>query len=220
MIRRQVDGEWRLITQHDHAIPSRQQAGQVGERGYEAPQPAAGRGIAMHDCGWPLHDDAGPTLNPKGQPLDVFESPPHVAAMVWPESARRAAAEDAYAGLLVSLHVLSLSVLATTPTAVVHEKFDLSDSATRFEVNKFQQQQIELQEDLRRTPGLRTDEPRRFGLAERSDDPRERQLTYDFRLLQAMDKLSLNICCTNPPAEMVEPLLTHPGGPDRPLAVK
>jgi len=103
---------------------------------------------------------------------------------------------------------------------VVHERFDTSDAGIRFEVNKFQQQQIELQEELRRRLGLRVDEPRRFGLAEQSRDPRERQLVFDFRLLQAMDKLSLSICCTKPPFDALEPLLTEPGGANRPIKVR
>jgi hypothetical protein len=221
MIRKQVGGEFWLIKQDDHARLAAQLAGHVGGRAYDAPAPSAVRGIALHDCGWPVHDDVEPTLSPQGLPLDVFETPRHIAMRVWSESSRRAAEEpDAYAALLVSLHTLSLSAYATTPsTTVAHEKFDMSDATNRFEVNKFQQQQIELQETLRRTLGMRIDEPRRFGLAEQSDDPRERQLIFDFRLLQAMDKLSLSVCCTKPPFQTLEPLLTRPAGANRPIKV-
>src|SRR5688500_14994524 len=155
MIRKHVGGEFWLVTQNDHAILAAQLAERVGGRGYQAPVPSAVRGIALHDCGWPLHDDDGPTLNPQGFPLDVFESPRHIAMRVWSEGARRAARDgDAYAALLVSLHTLSLSVYATSPTPLTHEKFDMSDATNRFEVNKFQQQQIELQEELRRALGM------------------------------------------------------------------
>jgi hypothetical protein len=220
MIRKHVRDEFWLIAQHDHALLAGELARRVGARGYAAPSDGAVRGIALHDCGWPAHDEA-PTLNKHGLPLDVFETPPHIGLRVWSEGARRAAREsDPYAALLVSLHTLSLSVYATTPSPLVHERFDMSDATNRFEVNKFQQQQIELQEELRRRLGMRVDEPRRFGLAEQSRDPRELQLTFDFRLLQAMDKLSLSVCCTKPPFEALEPLLTAPGGTDRPIRVR
>ena len=220
MIRKHVGDEFWLVGQHDHALLAAQFADQVGGRGYEAPAPSAVRGVALHDCGWPVHDDDGPTLNPQRLPLDVFETPRPVAMRVWSEGSRRAAqGDDAYAALLVSLHTLSLSVYATTPTTIAHEKFDMSDAVDRFEVNKFQQQQIELQEALRRTLGMRVDEPRRFGLAEQSGDARERQLIFDFRLLQAMDKLSLSVCCTEPPFATIEPVLTKPDGANRPIKV-
>jgi hypothetical protein len=218
MIRRHVADEFWLIAQHDHALLSGHLAEQIGGGEFERPAPRAIRGIALHDCGWPLHDDEAPTLNERGQPLDVFESTPEVAMLVWPASARRAAHDDPYAGLLVSLHVLSLSVIATTPAASVpNSRFDTGDARARFQVNQFQQQQIELQESLREQLGMRIDEPRRYGLAEQSTDPRERQLIYDFRLLQAMDKLSLSICCSKTPFDAIEPLPAHPDGPDRPL---
>lgn len=220
MIRKHVGNEYWLIAQHDHALLAGELARRVGARGYAAPSDSAVRGIALHDCGWPLHDDE-PTLNEKGLPLDVFETPPPIGLKVWSEGARRAAREpDAYAALLVSLHTLSLSVYATTPSPIVHERFDMSDATNRFEVNKFQQQQIELQEELRRRLGMRVDEPRRFGLAEQSREPRERELIFDFRLLQAMDKLSLSICCTTPPFEALEPLLTEPDGEYRAIDVR
>ena len=221
MIRKHVGEEFWLIAQHDHALLAAELAQHVGGRGYAAPSPSALPGIALHDCGWPMHDEEAPTLNKNGLPLDVFETPPQVGLRVWSEGARRAAEEaDAYAALLVSLHTLSLSVYATTPSPVTHERFDTSDPGIRFDVNKFQQQQIELQEELRRRLGLRVDEPRRFGLAEQSRDPRERQLVFDFRLLQAMDKLSLSICCTKPPFETLEPLLTEPDGVNRRVKVR
>jgi hypothetical protein len=58
---------------------------------------------------------------------------------------------------------------------------------------------------------MHTDTPLRLGLAENSSDPREHTLEFDFRLLQAMDKLSLCICCTKPPFAKVEPLMDRPG---------
>src|SRR5436190_20287937 len=110
MIRRQVGDEFWLFAQHDHALLSGRLAEQFGNERFavSAQRESVIRGVSLHDSGWPLHDEQ-PTLNKEDQPLDVFESPPHVGLTVWAESSRRATAADPYAGLLVSLHGLSLS---------------------------------------------------------------------------------------------------------------
>ena len=84
MIRRHVADEFWLIAQHDHALLSGHLAEQIGGGEFERPAPRAIRGIALHDCGWPLHDDEAPTLNERGQPLDVFESTP-LFQKLWPK---------------------------------------------------------------------------------------------------------------------------------------
>jgi hypothetical protein len=220
MIRRRVGDEFFLITQHDHALLSGELARHVGNKLFEpARSPSAILGMELHDCGWPLHDDE-PTLNEQGLPLDVFESTRPIALKVWEASAERAAERDDYAALLVSLHVLSLSVNASSATQQKHEKFDVSEAKTRFEVNRFQHNQIERQEQLRRKLGLSTDVPLRHGLAEESSDPRERTLHFHFRLLQAMDQVSLALCCTQPPSDQIRPVLTQPGGKQMTLRVR
>ena len=211
MIRRRVGDEFWLIPQHDHAILSGELARHFGNTRCAKPQATTSvLGVSLHDCGWPIHDEC-PTLNEKGFPLDVFETSPQIGLNVWTESAKRAAAQDPYAGLLVSLHSLSLSALATSQV-FDNEQFDVSNARVRFEVNKFQHLQIEMQENLRRQLGMHTDIPLRLGLAENSSDPREHALEFDFRMLQAMDKLSLCICCTKPPFAQVEPVMDYPGG--------
>jgi hypothetical protein len=219
MIRREVGDEYWLIAQNDHAVLSGQLAEQFGGAGIQSPSRAAITGIAMHDAGWPLHDEA-PTLNNDHIPIDVFESRREVALKVWTASAQRAAVVDPYAGLLVSLHSLSLSIFASTQTSFKHEKVDMSDPRTRFDLNKFQHGQIELQEKLRAQLGMRTDLPLRNGLAEDSADRGEQQLIFDFRLLQALDKISLAICCTKPPFPKIEPLLLKPATQPISLSVR
>src|SRR3982751_2326827 len=222
MIRRRVDDEFWLFTQHDHALLAGQLAEEFGNHAFAAPDPrdATIRGVAMHDCGWPLHDDE-PTLNNKHEPLDVFETPPHVGLKVWSEASRRAAELDPYAGLLVSLHSLSLSMFAMSPDrTVANEKWDATDPRTRFEANQFQHAQLELQETLRRRLGLRTDLPTQGGIVTApTEDPRELALRFNFRLLQAMDKISLCVCCTEPPFTKIEPLETQPGHAPQSLRV-
>jgi hypothetical protein len=214
MIRREDGGDFLLIAQHDHALLAGQLAEQFGNGDFATPEPRdkAVRGVALHDCGWPLHDDE-PTLNAQGLPSDVFETTRPVALKVWTASADRAAAEEPYAGLLTSLHVLSLSVFATSETSFAHEKFDLDNPQDRFAVIKFQQHEIARQEELRMRLGLRTDRPQHHsGLAKQGNQRAEDQLQFNFRMLQAMDAISLAACCTAPPMSQTQDVFRQPGG--------
>jgi hypothetical protein len=126
-----------------------------------------------------------------------------LATQIWSESSVRAAEQDPYPGLLVSLHGLHLSLIAQQ-RAARHTAHEL------FEVNKFQHRQIELQETLRPRVGLRTDLPLTHGLAPSRTSAAEDKLLFDFRLLQAMDRLSLAACCSETLLDSVE-LLAGPG---------
>jgi hypothetical protein len=217
MIRRQVESEWFLITQDDHARLSGELAAHVGNQLFDQPKSVESfiRAVAMHDSGWPLHDDE-PTLNGAGEPMDVFETTPEIGLRVWAASAERAVAADEGAGLLVSLHSLALSVQATSGATIgsAHKQrsFDMANPTHRFEVNKFQHRQVELQEDLRKRLGLAADLPLRQGLAIESELPAEQEIVFQFRLLQALDSLSLAICCTKPPVGQIRPVLARRGG--------
>jgi hypothetical protein len=215
MIRREDDdGEFLLIAQHDHALIAGELAEQFGNAQFAAPDPREStvRGVSLHDCGWPLHDDE-PTLNKDGLPSDVFETTRPVAIKVWTASADRASAEDPYAGLLTSLHVLALSVFATSQTSFAHEKFDMDNPQDRFAVVKFQQHEIARQEELRQRLGLRTERPQHHsGLAKQGNQKAEDQLQFNIRMLQAMDAISLAACCTTPPMQQTQDLFRRPGG--------
>lgn len=208
MIRHRHGSEFFLFTQHDHALLSGRLAESISGAPLAKPSPQAIAGIGLHDCGWPLHDDA-PTLNPKHEPLHVFETPPAIATRVWSASARRAANQGPYSGLLVSLHVLNLSLMSQASHRA---------PADVFELNKFQHAQIELQEELRPRVGLRIDVPRNRGLAAPGTDAEEDLLLFDFRLLRAMDTLSLALLCSEDLSISMEGLLSRPGG--APLAMK
>jgi hypothetical protein len=218
MIRRHVGNEHWLITQHDHALISGELAEQIGNSHFAPPSSCSAiLGAALHDCGWVVHDDE-PTLNGKGFPIDVFETTRDIGLRVWEESADRAAARDDYAGLLVSIHSLSLSVFVTEQAPISGSRWDMADPRARFEINRFQHKLIELQESLRQRLGLRTDRPLKHGLADDSPDAREQKLTCDFRWLQAMDRLSLAICCTTPPFGSMEPV--HPRAGSRTTTIR
>ena len=211
MIRHHRGNEFLLIRQDDHAQLSGRFATHLGNERFAPPSPYEETvdGIALHDCGWPLHDDA-PTLNAKGQPLHVLESPMAVVLPVWAESARRAAADKGpYTALLVSLHQLALSSIAKTNDPTPHER--AQNQRELFELSKFQHRQIEHQEDLRRQLGMRTDVPLNQGLAQRGVSPAEDLLLFNFNLLKAMDRLSLDLCCSEDLFPKIEGVFPRPG---------
>ena len=221
MIRRRFElpsgeAEFRLITQDDHARLAGQLAAALGNEPFA---PISGRrailGVAMHDAGWPLHDEA-PELSDQGLPADVFETTVQRGVTVWEASAARAEAADPYAGLLVSIHVHRLAARFD------REEANLSNRE-RFWLIRFRNDQAQRQLRLRSALGLNSDRPLDHGLALPNDataaaDLGEQQLAFDFRILQAMDLLSLCICCTDPPVAEVA-LLERPGGAARALSV-
>jgi hypothetical protein len=221
MIRRHVGNEWWLIAQHDHALLAGELARHLGGGFMHAPlTDDAIAGISLHDCGWPgVHDDS-PTLNDRRQPADVFETPLALGLRIWRESSSRALAEAGeYAGLLVSLHSLSLSAHAAGRSGLPARPQAPADLKLQFELNKFQHAEIEQQELCRKQLGMRLDVPLTLGLATESIEPAERQLAFDFHWLQAMDQLSLDLCCTHPPFPTIAHVLASPAGGDLHLTV-
>src|SRR6266699_1809983 len=133
MIRRRVGDSFFLFAQDDHARWCGELAGHYGNKHFSRPEPfeKTVRAVALHDCGWPLHDRR-PTLNKDGLPLHVVETPLKIALEIWTAGVEAVAAEEAYTQLLVSLHVMGLSGFAAQN---VHDRMEM------FELNKFQQRQ-------------------------------------------------------------------------------
>ncbi len=209
MIRRSVGEQFLLIPQHEHAQLSGRLAQHLGNAAFDEPDPYEPtiRATGDHDCGWPVHDEQ-PTLNSNGLPTDVFESPLPMALRLWAEAVNRVAGAGAYAQLLVSLHVLSLSSYAARNPHTPREIFEL---------NQFQHQQVEIQTTLRRQLGLATDIPVRLGLAVREDLPAEQQLKRNHGILQAMDRVSLALCCSHVPFDGVDSVVFRNGQSPRRL---
>jgi hypothetical protein len=212
MIRRQRHDQFVLMGQHDHALLSGQLARYWGNSHFAPPVPweAVCDACGWHDCGWTEHD-AAPTLNARGLPLDVFEPPVLLALQAWSASVDRVQAKfGPYVALLVSLHGLGLSA------------FSAGNEHTRpemFEINKFQHQQAERQESLRRQLGLRTDLPLRLGLARDGADVQEDALAYNYQVLQVVDRLSLSLLCQEVVFPQIQGVRSSPGGPTRCLSV-
>lgn len=211
MIRHQAGSSYLLVTQNDHAFLSGQLAREIGNERFAAPDPFEPTitGITLHDCGWPLHDDA-PTLNKRQLPLHVFETPPLLAVRVWSASVDLACERDAYAGLLVSLHVLRLSDIAVRNAADPTQRTRLPQEL--FALNKFQHHEIERQADLRSRLGLRTDCPLQLGLAAPGASEADDRLRFNSRLLQLTDMVSLALCCSELPFPKLDGLPSRPGG--------
>jgi hypothetical protein len=218
MIRHARGDSFLLIKQHDHALLSGRFAERIGNAMFAPPTPFRETvdGIALHDCGWPLHDDDAPTLNGKGFPLHVLESPMSLATRVWTESARRAAEKHPYTGLLVSLHVTALSSYARSQNPIPHER--AKNPGEHFLLNKFQQAQFDLQERLRKKLGMRTDLPLHHGLAEAGVDETEDLLIFDYNLLKTMDRISLDLCCSEDLFSQIEDVYPRPG--ESPVTIK
>src|SRR5690348_13269881 len=148
MIRHRHGDQFLLFTQDDHARLSGALARRWGNLQFARPSPfePVVEAVAMHDSGWPMHDQQ-PTLNGQGLPLHVFETPVHISTPVWSESVRLACERGDYCGLLVSLHVMALSALAQSHYSDPAKRIQFAREL--FELNKFQQNQIETQETLR-----------------------------------------------------------------------
>jgi hypothetical protein len=209
MIRRDAGHDFLLITQTDHAALAAELARHFGNSKFTRASPQSIAATGLHDAGWPLHDDQ-PTLNDRWHPLDVFEVPRAIALQVWTASADRAVEVDPYAGLLVSLHSLSLSILPHASPQGKGESFDVQKMHDQFAINKFQHREVERQEHLRRQLGFNPDLPLKLGLADAKGSAKDDQLRFDFRLLQVMDLLSLCLCCSKPPQEQSGEVLRSP----------
>lgn len=214
MIRRTTGTDFWLITQQAHADAAAVLAGHFGHDrdGLYAPPADRDRfrqAVSLHDAGWePI--DADLPLNAAGLPLDVFDERRFdLSARIGLDSARRAAAVDPYAGLLTSLHFCRFSR-------------EPADSAEQFAMLEYQQDQAELQDELRQALGLSQDDPdftTDAGLAVDPADPREHGITADFRRLRACDMLSLCACRTDLPTKRIGPVPRSDAGRSLPIEV-
>jgi hypothetical protein len=199
-----------LIRQTDHARLAADLARNLGTLPYESPQPPELflHAVALHDAGWDSHDDA-PTLSSQGYPRDVFEMPRQLALELWSAAPDAAAPHGPWTQLLISLHILGLSahMVANLPAS----PDDLTPHE-RFALNRFQHREIERQDHLRQLLRLSVDLPRYVGLVDPNTSPDEDRLRHQLRWLQAMDVLSLAICCTSIPVSTAE-IHPAPGSP-------
>ncbi len=210
MIRRRIGDRFFLISQHEHALLSGRLASHFGNAFFDRPVPMAQtiEAVSMHDCGWREHDNR-PTLSACGHPYDVFETPLETALDAWSRAGPMLEGATPYARLLVSLHVMGLSGFAAQVSR---------SRRADFQINRFQHGEAERQELLRRQLNMRLDVPLKLGLAVLPGIAEEEQLRRNHMILQAMDRLSLVICCHQTPFTQIEGIVPREGA--RPLTLR
>lgn len=209
MLRMESETGWWLITHPDHARLAGEFATAWGNESFRRPEPRARvlKGIARHDDGWAARD-AHPSITRQGKPsafsielvgkYSAFEEIDLADYLAVRERAvQLVAEEDAYAGLLISMHTYNLLTAHADRSTIAPAGLVLLD--------EFLERQREYQGELRST--ITADE----SLAE--DEKLERTILEHFRLLQACDNLSLLTCVAyGAPAHLLHPLPMTDGG--------
>jgi hypothetical protein len=172
MLVRDAGDAWQIVLQTDHADLSGQLAAAWGGPGFARPEPfeSVVRAAARHDDGWATWEQQ-PRLGPDGAPQSFFTVPAAVHLAFYRAGVEVVQDEDAYAGLLVSMHMTGLyrqryGVMPTPPREL--------DDETRALVDAFVRQEEGRQEAL--CSALEVDDARRW---------------TNYALLQAFDVVSL-----------------------------
>ena len=203
MLRLETESGWWLITHVDHANLAGAFAAKWGNHLFRSPEPRANvlKSITRHDDGW-LTRDAMPQITRAGKPsafsvelvgkysaFEEIDLRDYLA--VRDQAVRMIAEEDAYAGILVSMHTYNLLTERADRATIAPEQLPLLDS--------FLERQKELQQEL--SERIATDAsitPEQAG---------DQAILDHFRLLQATDNLSLLACVDyREPATLLHPL--------------
>jgi hypothetical protein len=193
MLRLESKTGWWLVTHVDHARLAADFAEHWGNELFLSPEPRTRvlRGIMVHDNGWAARDGS-PQITRQGKPsafsselvgkYSAFEEIDLLDYLAVRDSAvRLIAKEDPYAAILVSMHTYNLLTQRADRSTIATEQLPWLDS--------FLAGQRRLQEELYQSiladPDLTADEVR----GTRIED--------HFRLLQAVDNLSLLSCVSH-----------------------
>lgn len=149
-------------------------------------------------------------LDESGFPLDDDAVPLAVSFAAWSAAAEAAAGQNAYAGLLVACEALGLSALQA---GRVPPRGAARAQRFSFDVNRFQNRMIELQETLRRSLGLRIDRPLRLGLADGWTNVDEDALRFDLRWLEAAGTIATAVIRSIPRDTQTGPVFRRPKDP-------
>lgn len=208
MLRMESETGWWLITHPDHARLAGAFAAAWGNDVFRKPEPRTRvlHGIARHDDGWAARD-AHPSITRQGKPsafstdlvgkYSAFEEIDIEDYLAVRDRAVRIVAEqDAYAGLLISMHTYNLLTEHADRTTIAPEGLALLDH--------FLERQREYQRKLHASIA---------GDPELSAEQRtEEMIAEHFRLLQACDNLSLLSCVAyDSPAHLLHALPLNDG---------
>jgi hypothetical protein len=208
MLRMVSETGWWLITHPDHARLAGDFAAAWGNEDFRRPEPRVRvlKGIARHDDGWAARD-AHPAITRQGKPsafstelvgeYSAFEEIDLAEYLAVREQAVRIVAdEDAYAGLLISMHTYNLLTEHADRSTIAPENLPALDA--------FLDRQRTYQNRLRAAIA-----------ADRSllpEEKTEEKILEHFRLLQACDNLSLLTCVAySAPGHLLHPLPLNNG---------
>lgn len=190
MLRLETEDGWWLITHPDHARLAGAFARHWGNAEFARPEPRASvlHAIDVHDDGWAARD-ANPSVTREGKPAafshelvgkySAFEEIDLADYLAVRESAvEKVEAQDAYAALLVSSHTVNLLTQRADRSTIRPQQLPLLDNF----LDRQEARQIRLRDDLR-AGGM-------FAVDSVTDSCIDR----NFKLLQAMDNLSLLSC--------------------------
>ena len=208
MLRMETETGWWLITHPDHARLAGDFAAAWGNAEFRRPEPRTRvlKGIACHDNGW-AERDAHPSITRQGKPsafstelvgkysaFEEIDIEDYLA--VRDRAVRMIAEEDAYAGLLISMHTYNLLTAHADRSTIPPEGIVLLD--------EFLERLRAYQEGLR--AAIAADAS--LSAEETSED----RVLEHFRLLQACDNLSLLTCVAfDAPANLLHPLPRNDG---------
>jgi len=209
MLRMESETGWWLITHPDHARLAGDFAAAWGNARFRQPEPRARvlKGIACHDDGW-ADRDAQPTITRQGKPsafstelvgkYSAFEEIDIEEYLAVRERAVRTVAEDdAYAGLLISMHTYNLLTDHADRSTISADELKLLDVF----LDRLRAYQGELRAAIALDSSLTAGEKS------------EQEILEQFRLLQACDNLSLLACVAyRSEAHLLHPLPLNDGG--------
>lgn len=192
MIRRPTEGGFYLIAQQDHARLSGQLAEYWGSDHWPAPRPreAVLAAIHHHDDGWPRHDQQ-PTLDDEQLPTDFYKMSPDWDLKLWSGSIEQASDKGGpMGGLIVSWHFCALAdLLPIDPND--RNMLNQRDAFKQAE----QQRRARFCDELGLSKTMANAEPA-------PQTEADREAVYNFRVLRAVDWLSLVLCADELPEEM------------------
>ncbi|MDP9051076.1 MAG: DUF3891 family protein [Acidobacteriota bacterium] len=208
MLRIESDTGWCLITHPDHARLAGDFAAAWGNEQFRKPEPRARvlKGIACHDDGWAARD-AHPSVTRQGKPsafsselvgkYSAFEEIDIADYLtVRDRAVRIIAAEDPYAGLLISMHTHNLLTAHADRSTITPEGLALLDAF----LDRLCAYQVELRATIAADASLSV------------EAKTEQTILEHFRLLQACDNLSLLTCVAfGSDADLLHPLPLNDG---------
>lgn len=106
MIRRDKNGGWILITQHDHALLSGRIMKHWGNDKFVKPKPynEVLFAISEHDSGWKQWDSSPKINTETGFPANFTEMNPYDQSVIWSKCYRANSTDHPYASALTALH--------------------------------------------------------------------------------------------------------------------